>query len=58
MPYRKVVPGTPLRSLSLKEASMSRVQKIVVHVVLIAGFSAITYHYGHLTDHPDAQASD
>ena len=37
---------------------MTRVQKIVVHVVLIAGFSAITYHYGHLIDHPHAQASD
>ena len=22
------------------------------------GLSAITYHYGHLTDHPHAQASD
>ena len=37
---------------------MTRVQKIVVHVVLIAGFSAITYHYGHLTDHHHARASD
>jgi hypothetical protein len=37
---------------------MTRVQKIVVHVVLIAGFFAITYHYGHLTDDPHAQASD
>ena len=31
---------------------MTRVQKIVVHVILIAGFFAITYQYGHLTDDP------
>jgi hypothetical protein len=47
-----------MMALRLQGASMSRVQKIVVHVVLIAGFTAITYHYGHMVEHPHAQASD
>ncbi len=37
---------------------MTRMQKIVVHFVLIAGLGAIVYHYGHLTEfrpHPQAR---
>ncbi len=37
---------------------MTRVKRIVVHMVLIAGLSIITYRYGHVIDHPYAHASD
>ena len=29
---------------------MTHIQKIIVHTVLIAGLSAITWHYGHFHD--------